>query len=156
LSELVTTVARFGFLVLLWAFVFAVVMVIRRDVGFGKLSRVAAPQVGAHFTSLQARVRGSRVPKYLVVTGGELAGLQLGLGDAPVTIGRAEDSTIVVTDEYVSTHHARLVPSGGEWLLEDLGSLNGTYLGNDKVTQPTPVPINTPIRIANTSLELRP
>ena len=43
----------------------------------------------------------------------------------------------------------------GQWLVEDLGSTNGTFLDRAKVTQPTPVGTGTPIRIGKTALELR-
>jgi len=61
----------------------------------------------------------------------------------------------VLTDDYASTRHARLFPQDGQWLLEDLGSTNGTYLDRQKVTEPTPVSIGVPIRIGKTVLELR-
>src|SRR5919107_1112170 len=74
---------------------------------------------------------------------------------APVALGRGHDCTLVLDDDYASTHHARLVPDGEKWMLEDLGSTNGTYLGRAKVARPTAVPLGTPIRIGETSLELR-
>jgi pSer/pThr/pTyr-binding forkhead associated (FHA) protein len=89
------------------------------------------------------------------VTEGALAGTTISLGDAPVTLGRADDSTVVLTDDYASSRHARLVPGDDAWLVEDLGSTNGTYLGSSKVTRPTPVPLGQPIRIGKTVLELR-
>ena len=46
-------------------------------------------------------------------------------------------------------------PQNGQWIVEDLGSTNGTYLDRQKVTQPTPVPAGVPIRIGKTVLELR-
>jgi pSer/pThr/pTyr-binding forkhead associated (FHA) protein len=77
------------------------------------------------------------------------------LSDAPITIGRAADSTIVLDDDYASSHHARVYPHDGMWLVEDLGSTNGTYLDRRKVDGPTPVQIGIPIRIGKTVLELR-
>ena len=77
------------------------------------------------------------------------------LGDAPLTIGRAPDSTLVLTDDYASSRHARLVPRDGQWLVEDMGSTNGTYVDRSKVTAPTPVGPGTPIRIGKSILELR-
>ncbi len=78
------------------------------------------------------------------------------LGASPITIGRAPDSTLVLTDDYASNRHARLIPRDGQWLVEDLGSTNGTYLDRTKVTAPTPVTPGTPVRIGTTVLELRP
>jgi pSer/pThr/pTyr-binding forkhead associated (FHA) protein len=91
-----------------------------------------------------------------VVTAGTLAGTRITLGDTPITIGRAEDSTLVITDDYASARHARLVSRNGQWYVEDLGSTNGTYLDRAKVTAPIPVPLGVPIRIGRTALELRP
>jgi pSer/pThr/pTyr-binding forkhead associated (FHA) protein len=78
------------------------------------------------------------------------------LGAAPITVGRAPDSTIVLTDDYASNRHARLLPRDGQWLVEDLGSTNGTYLDRTRVTEPTVVPVGTPVRVGKTVLELRP
>jgi hypothetical protein len=160
LPPLVITVARFGFIILLWIFVFTVVGVIRRDLFAGARSSrlVAAPRgVGAvgGYTK-PAKVKRGRAAHQLVVTAGQLAGTRITLGESPITIGRAEDSTLVINDDYASARHARLVPRDGQWLVEDLGSTNGTYLDRAKVTGPTPVPLGVPIRIGRTSVELRP
>jgi pSer/pThr/pTyr-binding forkhead associated (FHA) protein len=112
----------------------------------------AAPRVAAG-PPVGKRKRSSA--RRLVVTEGALAGTTLRLGEDPVTLGRADDSTLVLTDDYASTRHARLVPGDGSWMVEDLGSTNGTYLGNAKVVRPTPVPVGQPIRIGKTVLELR-
>ena len=90
------------------------------------------------------------------MTEGTLAGTMITLGAAPITVGRAPDSTIVLTDDYASNRHARLLPRDGQWLVEDLGSTNGTYLDRTRVTEPTVVPVGTPVRVGKTVLELRP
>lgn len=160
MPEIVLTVARYGFLVLLWIFVFTVVGVIRRDLFSGsRASRlVAAPRgVGVPTGAARpAKVKRGRAAHNLIVTEGALAGTRLTLGEQAITIGRAEDSTLVITDDYASARHARLVPRSGQWFVEDLGSTNGTYLDRTKVTAPTPVPLGVPIRIGRTSIELRP
>ncbi len=159
-EQLVITVARFGLLVLLWIFVFTVVGVIRRDLfAGGRSSRLVAMPRGVGTSAVAgrpAKVKKGRAAHQLVVTAGALAGTRITLGEAPITIGRAEDSTLVITDDYASARHARLVARGGQWFIEDLGSTNGTYLDRAKVTGPTPVPLGVPIRIGRTSLELRP
>ena len=94
-------------------------------------------------------------PHQLLVTAGTLAGTSIGLTDQQITIGRANDATLVLSDDYASSRHARLFPQDGQWIVEDLGSTNGTYLDRQKVTQPTPVPPGVPIRIGKTVLELR-
>lgn len=159
-EQLVVAVARIGLLVLLWIFVFTVVGVIRRDLfAGGRQSRlVAAPRGIAPSAApgRPAKAKRGRAAHQLVVTAGALAGTRITLGEAPITIGRAEDSTLVITDDYSSARHARLVARSGQWFIEDLGSTNGTYLDRTRVSGPTPVPLGVPIRIGRTSLELRP
>jgi hypothetical protein len=160
LPEFVLTVARFGFLILLWIFVFTVVGVIRRDLFAGVRSKsiVASPRGvgGAMPAGRPAKAKRGKAARQLVVTAGQLAGTRITLGETQITIGRAEDSTLVITDDFASARHARLVPRDGQWYVEDLGSTNGTYLDRGKVSGPTPVPLGVPIRIGRTSLELRP
>jgi hypothetical protein len=156
----VLTVARYGFLVLLWIFVFTVVGVIRRDLFAGsRASRiVAAPRgVGAPAPTggRPARTRRGKAARQLIVTGGTLAGTRITLGEAPITIGRAEDSTLVITDDYASARHARLVPRAGQWYVEDLGSTNGTYLNRSKVSGPMVMQKGDRLQIGNTVLEVR-
>lgn len=50
-------------------------------------------------------------------------------------IGREPDNDLVLADDTVSRHHARLVDTGHGWLLEDLGSANGTRVGRERITR---------------------
>ncbi len=163
MNALDLTLIRIGFLVVLWLFVIAAVGVIRTDL-FGQSSprarrRAAAPARPPKPRPERAPARPQRsprsAPQQLLVTAGTLAGTTVGLSDQQITIGRAGDATLVLSDDYASTRHARIFPQDGQWLVEDLGSTNGTYLDRQKVTEPTPVPIGVPIRIGKTVLELR-
>ena len=161
MSELTLTIIRLGFLAVLWLFVLTAVSVMRSDLFGRRVAPRAAPQRSAP----PAPSRASRAPKptkgrrgapsTLVVTQGALTGTSVRLTDAPVTLGRAQDSTIVLDDDYVSSRHARIYPRDGQWLVEDMGSTNGTYLERQKVSGPTPVKIGVPIRIGKTTVELR-
>lgn len=151
-EELLLFVVRIGFLALLWLFVLGAVRVVRTDLFGSRAGREGRPAPARAAKPAKGRRSAAR---RLVITEGSLAGTALTLTDSPVTIGRAEDSTLVLTDDYISTSHARLVPGDGAWLVEDLGSTNGTYLDRTKVTGPTPVPLGAPIRIGKTVLELR-
>lgn len=51
-----------------------------------------------------------------------------------ITIGRDTHCDIVMVDETMSAHHARLLHHHGQWWLEDLNSTNGTYLNGPKLT----------------------
>ena len=162
MSELTLTVIRLGFLAVLWLFVLTAVSVMRSDL-FGRRVTSKAPKRAAVAAPQPARkerpakpAKGKRgVPSTLVVTQGALSGTTVRLGDQPVTLGRSQDSTIVLDDDYVSSRHARFVPRDGQWLVEDMGSTNGTYLDRTKVTSATPVKIGMPIRIGKTVVELR-
>lgn len=142
-----------GFLAVLWIFVLATVLVVRRDMVSRPAKAGRSVPVAAPAAPRRKEQRGSA--RHLVVTQGALTGTRITLTGAPVTIGRADDSTLVLSDDYVSNRHARLVPADGAWLVEDMGSTNGTYLDRQKVTGPTPVPLGVPIRVGKTVLELR-
>ena len=168
MTALTLTLIRLAFLAVLWLFVIAAVGVVRTDL-FGNAASSVSSRRQAR-KQRQARPRQAQPPKpprpqrsrnprsapqQLLVTAGALAGTTLGLTDQQITIGRANDATLVLNDDYASTRHARLFPQDGQWIVEDLGSTNGTYLDRQKVTQPTPVPVGVPIRIGKTVLELR-
>ncbi len=72
---------------------------------------------------------GSASAKRLVITSGAKEGLELPLSDQPLTIGRSSESGLVIRDDYTSTHHARLMLWGDDWVIQDLDSTNGTYPG---------------------------
>jgi hypothetical protein len=159
MSTLTLLLIRLAFLAILWLFVIAAVGVVRTDMfGASRSSRKARRQLKAA-TRPTRPPRGGRnnrgEPGRLLVTSGALAGTSLGLTDQQITVGRANDATLVLNDDYASSRHARLFPQDGQWIVEDLGSTNGTYIDRQKVTQPTPVPIGVPIRIGKTVLELR-
>lgn len=163
MNALTLTLIKLAFLAVLWLFVIAAVGVVRTDL-FGptrrrraaRKARAPRPATPPPAPARRSSGRVSRsVPHQMVVTAGGLAGTTIDLADSQITIGRADDATLVLTDDYASTRHARLFPQDGQWLVEDLGSTNGTYLDRQKVTRPTPVPIGVPIRIGKTVLELR-
>ncbi|WP_223693095.1 FHA domain-containing protein FhaB/FipA [Leifsonia poae] len=184
-SELTLLVLRFGFLLLLWLFVFGIVYALRTDL-FGQRVRKlpeqtaaalpfpAAPTSGATAPTMQhapasnlpsgansAIVSGGRpnatvlTASRLVITSGPRQGTELPLGRDPITIGRSSESGLVIRDDYTSTHHARLLLWNDEWMVQDLDSTNGTFLDGRRVTVPTQIPLDTPIKIGTTTFELR-
>jgi pSer/pThr/pTyr-binding forkhead associated (FHA) protein len=157
-STLALQLIRFGFLALLWLFVLAAMRVIRSDLRTSGQPRIAVPPP-ARRRGKGAGATGSRppsgAPTHLLVTEGGLTGTRIGLTGAPVLIGRANDSTLVLEDDYASTRHARISLQDGIWVVEDLGSTNGTYLGQRKLDSPVALEIGVPLRIGKTVLELR-
>jgi hypothetical protein len=159
MNNLTLLLIRLAFLAVLWLFVIAAVGVVRTDLfgqaRQGRQRRQRKPPQVKPPRQPRAGRPGRGTPQRLLVTAGGLAGTSIGLTDQQITIGRANDATLVLNDDYASTRHARLFPQDGQWIVEDLGSTNGTYLDRQKVTQPTPVPPGVPIRIGKTVLELR-
>ncbi len=52
------------------------------------------------------------------------------------TLGRWPDNDVVVDDRWVSRHHARIRREGERYVLEDLGSKNGTFVNGRRITGP--------------------
>lgn len=161
MSPFTLTLIKLAFLAVLWLFVIAAVGVIRADLFGSKAAAKAASRPSPSRPPRQPKPpRQQRsaqhgAPTRLVVVQGERAGTVIDLTGVPITIGRANDATLVVTDDYASSRHARLFAQDGQWIVEDLGSTNGTYLGRTKVSRPMPVPPGVPVRIGKTVIELR-
>lgn len=153
-AAVVVQAFRFGFLIVLWLFIYAAFRVVKADLFGSSPARVSAPRRGAPVPK-QGKGKAHRGPRQLVVTGGSLTGTRITLGTQPILVGRADDSTVVLTDDFASSRHARLTNRDGDWYVEDLGSTNGTYLDRAKVAGPTLIPPGAPIRIGKTVLELR-
>ncbi|WP_406060084.1 FHA domain-containing protein [Streptomyces sp. NBC_01077] len=173
MSELTLTVMRLGFLAVLWLFVIVAVQVIRSDLFGTRVTQRGSRRQEARPQQQQARQnaappqqRGQQTagggrqrrgaPTKLVVSEGTLTGTTVALQGQTITLGRAHDSTIVLDDDYASSRHARIYPDrDGQWIVEDLGSTNGTYLDRTRLTTATPIPLGAPIRIGKTVIELR-
>ncbi|MEO7125069.1 MAG: FHA domain-containing protein [Nakamurella sp.] len=161
MPALILQLSRIGFLILLWLFILAAIRVVRSDLRVASEGRAGVMNSSKRQQrrngppSRGGQVLGVRATS-LVVTAGSMAGTRLRLSAGPILIGRADDSTLVLDDDFASTRHARLVQQGEGWALEDLGSTNGTYLDRMKVTATTPVPVGVPIRIGRSIMELRP
>ncbi len=157
MSELTLTLIKLGFLAILWIFVLSTVSVIRSDLFGAKVEARPAEKVKAAKPAKPPKPsrRAKGAPSQLVVVDGTNAGVAVPLGDLPILIGRGTDATIRLDDDYVSTRHARFVINDGEWFIEDLGSTNGTYLGNQRVTAPIAVVAGNQVRVGKTLLEMR-
>jgi len=166
-SQLSITLLRLGFLVLLWVLVLSSIGVLRADLYGTRVTqrgrgRKARQQPDAVAEKTAAPTRGSTgvrptedaPPARLLVTAGPLKGTSLPLASAPVLVGRAATCTLVIDDDYASARHCRIFPERGQWMVEDLGSTNGTFLGNQRVTDPVPLRRGDEVRIGATIVEL--
>lgn len=166
MSELAVTVLQFGLLLLLWILILSIIGAQGRDLMVSKKSRTHSHANSSRHTGGDAGTPGAPSapstgqaqrpkPHRLVVTEGPLTGTELDLGSAPIMLGRAQECTLVLDDDYSSGKHARLFPQGSRWFLEDLGSTNGTWLGEEQLTRASTVELGERIRIGKTVLELR-
>lgn len=167
MTEFALTLLRLAFLGALWLFIIITVIALRRDLMQPREARPAAtrgsnrppkpakaPRPPKPAKQSKAAKQGKAGPS-LVVTEGPLAQTVIPLGTAQVTLGRAPDSTLVIDDDYASSRHARLYPSDDGWIVEDLGSTNGTWIDRTRITSPTVLPPGVPLRIGRTTLQLQ-
>ncbi|MEH0111235.1 FHA domain-containing protein [Tersicoccus sp. MR15.9] len=156
MGELTATVLRFAFLALLWILIFSVLVAMRRDLAVGRRARTTAARAAATPGPEAPAAPPRQQARRLVVVEGPQEGTVIDLAAGPVMMGRAQESTLVLEDDYASGRHARLFPQGSRWFLEDLGSTNGTFVNNQQLTRAVPIEPGTPIRIGKTVIELRP
>lgn len=164
MSELTLTLIQMGFLALLWIFAFAIASAIRADL-FGVRPRAAASRPDTAATASPTAAAAPPKPakpvklhrgaptKVVVIEGGD-SGKQAAL-TGTVSMGRGTGNDIDLSDEYVSTRHARFIPHNGQWYVEDVGSTNGTYVAGARISRPTPVGAKSTVRLGRTVLELR-
>lgn len=172
MSELTLLLLQIGFLLMLWFFVFAVVYSLRADVFGVRVRRMpeqtpdprpreTAPVVPAPVPAADAPTGAVAGPattstvSRIVITSGPKAGLELPLGTEPLTIGRSSESGLVIRDDYTSSHHARLLLWGQQWMLQDLDSTNGTWHDGARVGAPVQIRVGAPIKVGATTFELR-
>jgi pSer/pThr/pTyr-binding forkhead associated (FHA) protein len=150
------TVLKFVFLALLYFFVYRAVRSVVVDVR-GTAARGAIPRSSkaeARPPSPPAERRGKRPRELLLVDerGKKAASFRL---EGAMQIGRADACHVKLSDTYVSQFHARVFPKDGAWFVEDLGSTNGTFLNQRKVTAPSELRGGDKLRMGKTMLELR-
>ncbi|MFU0539231.1 FHA domain-containing protein FhaB [Gardnerella vaginalis] len=173
LTELTFAILKYSFLVLLWVFVWFAVRSLRKDIEIFSPKKSKAWKNKSHRrsnTSNDESLRNNNIasanleknnqaemPTLLVIIDGPLAGSSFPLEPSGVTLGRSANNTVVLNDEFVSSHHARVYfnQSVNSWVLEDLGSTNGTMIGHSRVNEPVVLPPRKPVRIGATMFELR-
>jgi pSer/pThr/pTyr-binding forkhead associated (FHA) protein len=152
----------FALTVLKWAFLALLYFFVYRAIRWAALDLRAAPATTVRRAEPReqapARPRRSpgKPPRAVVVTderGNKVSSQPL--QDGPLNIGRGESCQIQVSDTYVSAAHARIYRSDGSWYVEDLGSTNGTYLNQRRVTTPAELRAGDRVRVGKTTLELK-
>jgi hypothetical protein len=70
-------------------------------------------------------------------------------------LGRGADSDLVLTNPRVSRRHAQLAWDGEHFLVQDLGSKNGTHINSAPVSTPTPIADGDTLELADSRLEFQ-
>ncbi len=154
MPALVLQLLKYAFLAVLYIFVWRSVRAIYQELKLPS-SRAqparTAPAAGPRTSSRKVK----KAPrKAVVVEGDSHRGVTFDLRNE-LTIGRAGKCQVVLDDSYVSQVHARLFAKGDSYMVEDLGSTNGTYLNRRKVTAPTELRRGDRVKIGKTVLEMR-
>jgi hypothetical protein len=131
---------RIGVVAILYAFLVTIVIVIQRELGAESAARRAGAPRGRLIVldpGTSPRAPGQAIPL------------------EPVTrIGRADDNTIVLDDDFVSTTHSMLVLREGRWWVRDEGSTNGTIVNGQRIEGETPVREGDELRIGRVRLRM--
>ncbi len=165
MSELALFLVRIGFVAVLWIFILSLLSVIRADLYgrrvISKIARQNAPKlasagIAGSVASLGIEDGNVFEPTQISVLTGRTAGTTIQIdGKRELLIGRSTGCDMVLSDEFASNTHAKLVLVGEDWVLQDLSSTNGTFLEGKKVTTPQTIRAGMTIRIGTTNFELR-
>lgn len=153
MSPFVLSVLKYSLLALLYFFIYRAVKSVAVEISAGR--RASKPTEPKRAAAKQKPPRAAKPPTSVIVhapDGGKAGTFRL---SGPTEIGRGEDCRIRVDDTYVSQMHARLYGKDGTWFVEDLGSTNGTYLNDRRLSNPAEVHAGDVVRVGKTLLELR-
>jgi pSer/pThr/pTyr-binding forkhead associated (FHA) protein len=150
----VLSVLKFALLALLYFFIYRAV----RSVALDLSGRRPAPRDAPRAKPAKAATKSSRpgrLPTSLVVHAPEARKPRTFKLSGVLEIGRAESCQVRLEDTYASQHHAKLSQHDGAWVVEDLGSTNGTFVNDHRVQARVEVRAGDVVRIGKTVLELR-
>jgi pSer/pThr/pTyr-binding forkhead associated (FHA) protein len=148
---LVLDLLKYAFLIVLYIFIARAVKAVYielRPQGGRKRTGQAAP------APAQARKSKRTARRVAVIEGDSHKGKSFDLGDELV-IGRSEKCHLVLDDTYVSQVHARIFAKDDTFMVEDMGSTNGTYLNRRRISAPTELQKGDQVKIGKTVLELK-
>ena len=96
---------------------------------------------------------GPAAARLVIVAPAELAGRAFPLAEE-ATIGRGGGCAVAIDDAHVSKLHARVFRTEEGWMVEDLGSTNGTRLDGQALTEARPLPAGARLQVGAVELEL--
>ncbi|MFZ5632917.1 MAG: FHA domain-containing protein [Bacillota bacterium] len=162
--DLLLTVFRYLFLVILYVFIFQLIKMMFQDLG--KAGEPAAEPAGKRKTGRELP-EPPRQEEYAPPPGAEAGLVVITSGDPGLTpgsvfplgpegeagLGRSSRNTITLVDPFASMEHAAVYKGGGQYWLVDKGSKNGTFLNEIKLSRPTVLADGDRIRIGGVTLQ---
>ncbi len=155
MSEQVLNILKMFLLGFMYLFMFRVVRAVWVEIGPPRTDdRSSRKRADKGPTATRPARRSRMVPTELVVVEPEATrGRRYKLGDE-ITVGRAAGCQVIVDDTYVSQLHARIFSRDNQFMIEDLGSTNGTYLNRAKVAGPMLLTRGDRVQVGGTVLEV--
>ena len=117
--DFVQLIMKFAIIAVVYIIIFVAFIIMYKDMKSGGKKKVRRNPFGLE-----------------IIEPGKNSNLKMG-GVIPIqnriSIGRKEDNTLVLSDEYVSSHHVRIYIKNTDYFLEDMNSTNGTKLNLKKL-----------------------
>ena len=149
------TLLKYVFLALLYLFFLRVLRAVWIEVREPKPSPLPMPAVPAPAATAAPAPSRTGPERLVVAEPAEHKGAEFAVSDE-MTVGRAPGCGISLPDDtFVSQLHARVFRRDGDVFVEDLGSTNGTFLNDKKVTSAVPLRRGDKVKFGRTTLELR-
>ena len=146
---------RIGLLVVLWLFILFALNSMRKDVKIAASSPNRGAGSGGSASSVPPAAHHGGMSQQMTIVDGPMTGSRMDLGDlTEITIGRAPDCDFLVSDDFASGRHARLIKRDSVWFVEDLDSRNGTFVHGEKIEGPVRVTSGSDIKIGRTTVRL--
>ncbi len=152
MPDLVLDLLKYLFLVVLYIFIARAVRAVYTEMR--PAAAPSAPPAASPPASRPVEGRAKRAPSRAAVVEGDQRGKSFELQDELI-IGRGDRCHLVLDDTYVSQVHARIFSRDGSYMVEDLGSTNGTYLNRARITAPAELQRGDRVKIGKTVLEMR-
>jgi hypothetical protein len=152
--ETTLLVLKIAFLILLYLFIWRIVRSAARDLRVPQESMILGPHQ-AIAAGLVAPRESRDAGRLVIVESPTLAeGTELPLGSRPLVAGRGATGTDIalVDDEFASTRHARFEPRQDGVYVEDIGSTNGTFVNDIRLTRERRLAPGDVVRIGDTYL----
>jgi hypothetical protein len=133
------------FIGVIYLFLFVVLIAVRREMGLRIGGRERLPSEAPGRVRVRSSGGDSRLQKGAVFNLNQ-----------QTRLGAGEDNEIIISDPFVSSQHARMVWDGVDWYIEDLGSKNGTFIGDVRLVpmKPNILPVGAAFRLGDVVLEL--